>query len=310
MSKTVEIVGVPMDLGGNRRGVDMGPSALRYAGLVDRLARLGYHVRDRGNLHVADPDQGLASHEHHTMGPQDVARRRARVHHLEEIVRAVEELAAAVAAIDRAGGFPLVLGGDHSIAIGTLAGLARGGRRPGVIWLDAHGDINTPATTPSGNVHGMPFAVALGLAGDLFPAALRGTVDGGAGVLVATRELDPGEKRNIDEAKVTVITMANIDREGIGPAMERAIGVASRGEGIHVSLDMDAIDPDEAPGVGTPVRGGLTYREAQLAMEMLAASGRLRALEIAEVNPILDRENRTAALAVELVASALGQTIV
>jgi arginase len=193
--------------------------------------------------------------------------------------------------------------------LGTLAGIARAGRRPGVIWMDAHGDINTPETTPSGNVHGMPFAVALGLAGEPFPPSLRGTADGKHGVLLAIRDLDPGEKGNIARAGVTAITMADIDRIGMAAAMERAIAVASGGDGIHLSLDMDAIDPDEAPGVGTPVRGGLTYREAQLGMEMLAASGKLRSLEVAEVNPILDRENRTAALAVELVASALGQTI-
>jgi arginase len=194
--------------------------------------------------------------------------------------------------------------------MGTLAGIARTGRRPGVIWMDAHGDSNTPRTSPSGNVHGMPFAVALGLAEEPFPKALRGSVDGRSSTLVAVRSIDPGEKENIKAAGLTAITMADIDRMGMGSAMEKAIAVASNGDGIHLSLDMDAIDPDEAPGVGTPVRGGLTYREAQLAMEMLAASGKLRSLEIAEVNPILDRENRTAALAVELVASALGQTII
>ena len=195
------------------------------------------------------------------------------------------------------------------MAMGTLAGIARGGRRPGVIWMDAHGDSNTPKTSPSGNVHGMPFAVAFGLAGDPFPKELRDSVDGRNGVLIALRSVDAGEKENIKTAGVTPITMADIDRMGMSGAMEKAIAVAARGDGIHLSLDMDAIDPDEAPGVGTPVRGGLTYREAQLAMEMLAASGKLRSLEIAEVNPILDQGNRTAALAVELVASALGQTI-
>ena len=178
-----------------------------------------------------------------------------------------------------------------------------------MIWIDAHGDINTPETTPSGNVHGMPFAVALGLAGDPFPADLRGTTSGDRGVLLGLRDVDPGERDNIKKAGVTALTMADIDRLGMGPAMEKAIAVAGRGDGIHLSLDMDALDPDEAPGVGTPVRGGLTYREAQLAMEMLAASGKLRSVEIAEVNPILDESNRTAALAVELVASALGETI-
>lgn len=303
---TVEIVGVPMDLGGARRGVDMGPSAIRYAGLNAALLRLGYEVGDRGNIRVADRAEG----RHSATAPYAPAQRRPAPHHVEEIVRACRELADVVADIERAGAVAVVLGGDHSMAIGTLAGIARAGRRPGVIWMDAHGDINTPQTTPSGNVHGMPLAVATGLLEDgLFPEELRGSVDGKHAVLLATRSVDEGERANIKRAGVTAITMADIDRLGMARAMEQAIAVASKGDGIHLSLDMDAIDPDEAPGVGTPVRGGLTYREAQLAMEMLAASGKLRSIEVAEVNPILDRENRTSQLAVELVASALGQTI-
>jgi arginase len=298
--KAVDIVGVPMDLGGFRRGVDMGPSAIRYAGLRRRVADLGYQVRDRGNVRVQDRDE-TAEIEYRHGGRQ--------AHHSDEIVRAAEELANVVADIVRGGATPVVLGGDHSIGMGTLAGLARAGHRVGVIWIDAHGDINTPDTTPSGNVHGMPFAVALGIAEDPFPETLRGTTDGKNGVLLAIRDIDPGEKDNITRAGVTPITMADIDRVGMARAMENAIAVASKGDGIHLSLDMDAIDPDEAPGVGTPVRGGLTYREAQLAMEMLAATGTLRSIEVCEVNPILDRENRTASLAVELIASALGQTI-
>ena len=309
MSRAVEIVGVPMDLGGNRRGVDMGPSAIRYAGLRDRLAGLGYSVRDRGNVRVADRDEGATRGRREFSAYEPRSETSPPAHHVEEIVRVAEDLARVVSEIERAGNIAIVLGGDHSMAIGTLAGIARGGRRPGVIWMDAHGDSNTPKTSPSGNVHGMPFAVAFGLAGDPFPQDLRGSVDGRAGVLIALRSVDRGERENIKSAGVTTITMADIDRLGMSAAMEKAIAVAGHGDGIHLSLDMDAIDPDEAPGVGTPVRGGLTYREAQLAMEMLAASGKLRSLEIAEVNPILDRENRTAALAVELVASALGQTI-
>ena len=300
MTRSVDIIGVPMDLGGFRRGVDMGPSAIRYAGLRARLVGLGYLVRDRGNVQVADRDEDREVE--YTHGAR-------QAHHSDEIVRAAEELAAVVADIVGAGSIPVVLGGDHSIGMGTIAGLARAGHRVGVIWVDAHGDINTPDTTPSGNVHGMPFAVALGLADDPFPTALRGTTDGKNGVLLAIRDIDPGEKDNITRAGVTPITMSDIDRLGMHAAMERAIAVASNGDGIHLSLDMDAIDPDEAPGVGTPVRGGLTYREAQLAMEMLASSGKMRSIEVCEVNPILDRENRTASLAVELIASALGQTI-
>lgn len=305
----VEIVGVPMDLGGNRRGVDMGPSGMRYAGLAEKLAEIGYRVHDRGNIRVADPDEGRATHTMKKVAPEDVARGRPRAHNVDEIIRACEALAVIVADIVRAKNIPLVLGGDHSLGIGTIAGLARAGARAGVIWIDAHGDINTPETSPSGNVHGMPFAVALGLAGEPFPAALRGTTDGPRGVLMAIRDIDAGERTNIAKAGVTGITMADIDRMGMAAAMEKAIAVAGAGGPIHLSLDMDALDPDEAPGVGTPVRGGLTYREAQLAMELLAASGKLRSLEIAEVNPILDSGNRTASLAVELVASALGETI-
>ena len=303
--RIVELVGVPMDLGGNRRGVDMGPSGIRYAGLANKLAELGYRVRDRGNIRVADPDEGLATHTYQKMDPTP----KPKAHNVAEIVRASEELAKVVADIVRAGNIPVVLGGDHSIGMGTIAGLDRAGKRAGVIWIDAHGDINTPETTPSGNVHGMPFAVALGLAGDPFPAALRGTTDGKHGVLLALRDIDEGEKDNIKRAGVTAITMADIDRIGMAAAMEKAIAVAGGAGAIHLSLDMDALDPREAPGVGTPVRGGLTYREAQLAMEMLAASGKLRSIEIAEVNPILDTNNATASLAVELVASALGETI-
>jgi arginase len=308
-ARGIRIIGVPMDLGGNRRGVDMGPSAIRYAGLHGALQRLGYAVHDLGNLRVADRAEGAQYEVMARAGGESGARVPHRAHHLDEIVRVVLELADVVEKVCRTGDMPLVLGGDHSIAIGTLAGIARAGRRPGVIWIDAHGDINTPETTPSGNVHGMPLAVAIGLAGDPFPAELRGSVDGAKTVLMATRSVDPEERGNIKLAGVTAITMADIDRGGLGAAMDKAIAVASKGDGIHLSLDMDAIDPDEAPGVGTPVRGGLTYREAQLAMEMLAASGKLRSIEIAEVNPVLDAGNRTAQLAVELIASALGQTI-
>ncbi len=306
-TRAVRVIGVPMDLGGNRRGVDMGPSAIRYAGLHAALERLGFAVHDLGNLRVADRAEGTRR------APggdgESAARSRHKAHHADEIIRVVRELADAVERTSREGELPIVLGGDHSIAIGTLAGIRRAGRRPGVIWIDAHGDMNTPETTPSGNVHGMPLAVAVGLAAEPFPAELRGSVDGEKAVLLATRHVDAEERRNIERAGVTALTMADIDRTGMAAAMERAIAIAAKGNGIHLSLDMDAIDPDEAPGVGTPVRGGLTYREAQLAMEMLAASGKLGSIEIAEVNPILDQGNRTAQLAVELIASALGQTI-
>jgi len=304
----VEIVGVPMDLGGNRRGVDMGPSAIRYAGLRDRLASLGYSVRDRGNIRVADRDEG-ATKNFRQVDKNELAKMDGRAHHVDEIVRVALDLAKVVADIERAGNITIVLGGDHSMAMGTLAGIARAGRRPGVIWMDAHGDSNTPKTSPSGNVHGMPFAVAFGFAADPFPKDLCGSVDGHNGVLIGLRSVDAGEKENIKAAGVTPITMADIDRMGMSGAMEKAIAVASKGDGIHLSLDMDAIDPDEAPGVGTPVRGGLSYREAHLAMEIVAESGLMDSLDVVEVNPVLDRENATAKLAVELVASALGARI-
>ena len=294
-AKKITFIGVPLDLGAGRRGVDMGPSAFRVAEIHSRVRALGYEVADRGDIDVFIQETRDAGDP--------------RMKYLTEIRHTCEAVRDEVDAILGEGAMPVVLGGDHSIAMGTLAGLARAGHRAGVIWMDAHGDINTPDTTPSGNVHGMPFAVALGIAEDPFPKALRGTTDGKSCVLMAIRDIDAGEKDNIKEAGVTPITMADIDRLGMAKAMEQAIAVAAKGDGIHLSLDMDAIDPDEAPGVGTPVRGGLTYREAQLAMEMLAASGKLRSIEVCEVNPILDRENRTATLAVELIASALGQTI-
>ncbi len=296
-TRTVEIIGVPMDLGGNRRGVDMGPSAIRYADLEGRLRRMGLAVRDHGNLRVPDPGEERA----HPPEP--------KAHFHQEIVAVAEEVADRVAAIVRRGGFPLVLGGDHSVAMGTLAGLARASRRPGVIWMDAHPDINSPETTPSGNVHGMPLAVALGLASSPFPASLRGSAEGRCSALVGIREVDEGERAHIKKSGVTALTIAEVDRLGMAAVMERAIAAASRCDGIYLSLDMDVIDPNEAPGVGTPVRGGISYREAQLAMELIAATGRLVSMEVTEVNPILDRANATASLAVELIASALGLTI-
>src|SRR2546421_6688189 len=214
MKKTVEIVGVAMALGGNRRGVDMGPSAIRYAGLRDRLAALGYSVRDRGNIRVADRDEG-ATKNFRQVDKNELAKMDGRAHHVDEIIRVVEDLAKVVADIERAGNIAIVLGGDHSMAVGTLAGIARGGRRPGVIWMDAHGDSNTPKTSPSGNVHGMPFAVALGLADEPFPKSMRASVDGHNAALIALRSVDPGEKENIKAAGVTSITMADIDRMGM-----------------------------------------------------------------------------------------------
>lgn len=292
------MIGAPLDLGaGGRRGVDMGPSAIRHAGLGERIESLGIACRDRGNVDMplretADPG-----------GP--------RARYLDAIRASCEQVAARVATAAREGLVPLVLGGDHSIALGTLAGLASVRGAGGVVWLDAHGDLNTPETTPSGNVHGMPLAAALGRAGAGFasevwtlPAVLPRHV-----ALVGTRSLDPGERELARELDLAVFTMSDVDRRGteavVRDAIERVCGAAF----AHVSLDLDVVDPDVAPGVGTPVRGGLSYREAHLALELLAEADLVGSLEVAEVNPILDHENETAKLAVELVASALGARI-
>jgi arginase len=297
-NRRVVVLGVPMDLGADRRGVDMGPSAMRYAGLHQELRRAGVQVEDRGNLPVPVPESRPKPTEH--------------LKYVEEIAQTCRELVEVVAHVLQEGAFPLVLGGDHSIAIGTIAGVAKVLPRPGVIWVDAHGDFNTADTSPTGNVHGMPFAVSVGW-GDPRLLAARGDapfVRPERCVLVGARTLDPGEKELLRRAGVTVFTMTEIDKYGMREIMERAIDIAGGdSDGIHVSFDLDAMDPTQAPGVGTPYPGGLTYREAHLAMEMVAESGLLRSLELVEVNPILDRENRTAALAVGLAGSALGRRI-
>jgi arginase len=294
----VTIVGAPLDLGQGRRGVDMGPSAIRYAGLEERLASFGCTVVDRGNL--ATPE------------PEALAVRDERARFLPEILDACAGLAGLVAEVVGEGGLPLVLGGDHSIALGTLAGLrTAAGAAGGVIWIDAHGDLNTPETSPSGNVHGMPLAAALGLAGPGFahPGLELPAVDPRRVVLLGVGSLVPAERTVIRETGIRAITMTEIDRIGIERAVLEAIDRASGPGFVHVSLDLDALDPEVAPGVGTPVKGGLTYREAHLACEDLAESGFVGSLELVEANPILDRENGSASIAVELAASALGQSI-
>jgi arginase len=296
-NRKVTIIGAALDLGQGRRGVDMGPSAMRAAGLEDRLVGLGYEVRDRGNIESPEPE-ATAMHDE-------------RARFLPEIVTACERIAGLVSEASRAGEIPLVLGGDHSVALGTLGGLASVHGPGGVLWVDAHSDANTPETSPSGNVHGMPLAAALGLAGpgfesDVWPLP---AVDPKRVALVGARELDQGERRLLREAGIRVFTMSEIDRIGIERAVREALDRVAGPGFVHVSLDMDVLDPVVAPGVGTPVRGGLTYREAHLALELLAESGLAGSLEVVEVNPILDRENTTALTAVELVASALGKTI-
>jgi len=282
----VDVIGVPMDLGADRRGVDMGPSAVRYAGLRAAIERLGITAVDRGNIPVRVVESA---------SPEE-----AKAKYLPIITEACARLADVVDEIVRAGNFPLVLGGDHSIAIGTLAGVARArGRAPGVIWVDAHGDINTPITSPSANVHGMPVHFALE-AHSISPKRI---------VYIGLRDVDAGEKRTIHDLGVKAFTMSDIDRLGMAAVISEALAITCDGHGsLHVSFDMDGIDPREAPGVGTPVRGGLSYREAHLLMEAVAASGALGSLEITEINPILDNQNQTAILAVELVLSALGKT--
>ena len=299
---TIHLFGVPLDLGAGRRGVDMGPSALRIAGLGDRLGALGYDVRDGGDVPTPNPE---------TRSPGDP--RQKYVADIGEVCTLLFERV--LAALD-AGGLPIVLGGDHSVAAGSVSASAAHWRRQdaatGLIWVDAHGDINTPQTSTSGNVHGMPLAALLGEE----PAALSSIggfvpkVRPEHTVLVGVRNLDEQEKAAIRRSRVHVFTMKEIDRLGIATVASRAIELASAGtNGIHVSFDVDVCDPSIAPGVGTPVRGGLNYREAHFFMETVSDSGLLRALDIVEVNPVLDVRNSTAALGVELALSALGKAI-
>jgi arginase len=276
----------------------MGPSAIRYAGLEERLTEIGLLVSDRGDI-VTPAPEALA-----------VVDERAR--YLPEILETSSRLASLVGEAVAEGSSPLVLGGDHSVALGTLAGLAGAAGQPGgVLWIDAHGDLNTPETSPSGNVHGMPLAAALGCCGAWFAhdGLPLPAVDPARVVLVGIRSLDQAERAFLRESDVRVFTMSDIDRIGIERAVREALARVAGPGFVHVSIDLDALDPKVAPGVGTPVRGGLTYREAHLACELVAESGIAGSLEVVEANPILDRENTTALTAVELVASALGKTI-
>ncbi|HEX6700753.1 MAG TPA: arginase [Gaiellaceae bacterium] len=295
--QAVAVIGAPLDLGAGRRGVDMGPSAIRYAGLDARIQGLGRECHDWGNV-----DAPVAE-------ATDMGDERARF--LRPILETCERTAQLVRDAVTDGHLPLVLGGDHSVAIGTLGGLAQAHGPGGVLWIDAHGDLNTPETSPSGNVHGMALAAALGLAGDRFASEVwpLPSVERTRVALVAVRALDEGERTLLRDLGARVFTMSDVDRIGVEPAMREALGHVEGSGFVHVSLDMDAVDPDVAPGVGTPVRGGLSYREAHLALELVAESGLAGSLEVTEVNPILDRENATGTLAVELVASALGARI-
>jgi arginase len=296
--RQVSLIGAPIDLGSGRRGVDMGPSAIRYAELAEHLRdALGIETDDHGNVEAPVAEAVRDGDEHARFLP--------------EILELCERVASLVAAASRAGALPLVLGGDHSVALGSLVGMARVHGPGGVLWIDAHGDLNTPATSPSGNVHGMVLAAALGLGGEEFDydSWTLPAVEPGRIALVGVRSLDQGERELLGRLDAKVFTMSEIDRSGIEPAMREALAHVEGGPFLHVSLDMDVVDPEHAPGVGTPVRGGLNYREAHLAMEIVAEHGGMSSLDVVEVNPILDRENATGKLAVELVASALGARI-
>jgi len=302
MPEKIRIIGVPMDLGASRRGVDMGPSALRVAGLQSRLKQLGRQVEDVGNVSVPQPEE------------QPYGEKKAR--YLDEISQTCKGLAEMVRKTLDEDMVPLVLGGDHSIAIGTVAGAAahfnKKGKRIGVIWLDAHGDMNTPESSPSGNVHGMPLATIMGYGppelADL--AGVKPMIEPRNVALVGIRELDSKERRFAKESGVHVFTMRDVDERGMREVMAEALRFAGDDTaGIAVSLDMDFVDPSDAPGVGTPVRGGVTYREAHLALEMIADSHAMVSFELVEINPVIDLHNTTALLGVELVLSGLGKKI-
>ena len=294
----IRIIGAPMDLGADRRGVDIGPSAIRYAGLSDRLKQLGHTVHDIGNIVIPQPESQAEGNP--------------RLKYLDPIVQASEELARIVTTSLQEGEFPLILGGDHSIALGSISGVARVRKPLGVIWIDAHPDFNTGETSPSGNIHGMILAALAGLGADRLTGVggWSPKIDPAHIVIVGARDIDVDEREALRKHSVHVFTMSDIDRNGISEVMKHANAIAGQNDNpIHLSLDMDALDPREAPGVGTPVRGGLTYREAHFAMEMIADTQRLVSMDVVEVNAILDRENATAQLAVELILSALGKKI-
>jgi arginase len=298
----IAIIGAPLDLGQDRRGVDMGPSAIRVANLKRRLSGLGYHVEDLGNVPVDQP-------ESLPEGP-------ARAKYLPQIAATCKRLAGMVDQALASGKMPVVLGGDHSVAAGTVAGVSRHFRRQkqeiGLLWVDAHADMNTPETSPSGNVHGMPLACCIGLGPPELTRLLgyAPKVNPRKTALVGLRDVDSLEKLHVRETGVRAFTMRDIDERGLRSVMDEAVRIASQDTaGFHLSLDMDWIDPEYAPGVGTPVRGGATYREAHLAMELICDGARLLSLEVVEVNPAIDEVNRTADLAVEMIMSALGKRI-
>jgi arginase len=303
MDRTVRIVGVPMDLGADRRGVDMGPSAIRYGGLAESLASLGLTCTDAGDVAVPRPEEAAGD------AARDTDLETGRAKYLTETAAVCGDVASAVADARADGDLPLVLGGDHTVAIGTANGLDG---ETGILWFDAHGDFNTPETTPSGNIHGMSLSAILGDGSFAGRSWADAGVDPKNVAVVGLRDLDAGERERLRESAVTASTISDIDERGVTDVVREAIDVATAGtDALHVSLDMDWLDPAEAPGVGTPVRGGVSYREAHAAMELVYehAATDLAAFEVVEVNPILDDHNRTAELAVELAASAFGRRV-
>ncbi|MSP64873.1 MAG: arginase [Ignavibacteria bacterium] len=298
----ITILGMPMDLGSGRRGVDMGPSAIRIAGLSEKLKSIGHIVTDEGDILIKAPEQQRVKDD--------------KLKYLNEIVRGCNLLSNRIERILSIKSFPLILGGDHSIAIGTLAGICNFNKRQnktvGLIWFDAHGDLNTADTTPSGNIHGMPLAACLGQ-GSKYLTSVGGEfqkIHPKNVVMIGIRELDEGEKKLIKKLGITIFTMEDIDKEGMGSIVKKSLKKLKHVDHLHVSLDLDALDPTFAPGVGTPVKGGLDYREAHLFMESLFDSGKLSSLEVVEENPILDIKNQTAELAVDLILSSFGKKII
>ncbi|OZI11263.1 arginase [Bacillaceae bacterium SAS-127] len=298
MEKKISIIGVPMDLGQLRRGVDMGPSAIRYAGVCERLQNLSIEVEDCGDIEIS---RDYATEDENT-----------NLKNLKAVTEASERLAQKVDEVIDSGSFPLMLGGDHSIAIGSLAGIAKHYKNLGVIWYDAHGDLNTAETSPTGNIHGMPLAASLGLGHqdltNLYGYAPK--VKPENIVIIGARSLDEGEKELIKEQGIKVYTMHEVDRLGMTAVIEETIAyLKEKTDGVHLSLDLDGLDPNDAPGVGTPVIGGISYRESHLAMELLEESGIITSAEFVEVNPILDEKNKTAAVAVALMGSLFGEKL-
>jgi arginase len=299
MNKNISIIGVPMDLGQMRRGVDMGPSAIRYAGVVERLENLGYEINDLGDIEI-----GQAERVHNNPD--------TNLRNLKAVAEASGKLASTVDEVITSGDFPLIFGGDHSIAIGTLAGVSKQYENLGVIWYDAHGDLNTGETSPSGNIHGMPLAVSLGIGHETLTSIGGNTpkIKPENIVIIGARSLDEGERELIKEKGIKVYTMHEIDRMGMAKVMEESIGyLKDKTDGVHLSLDLDGLDPSDAPGVGTPVLGGISYRESHLAMEMLEEAKIITSAEFVEVNPILDEKNKTATVAVALMGSLFGEKL-